>query len=648
MPTDRTRGVAPAAFGVERFTVTGLLDLGAEQFGDRVMMSIAGTPVTFAQMRDRSCAAAAMLAEHGIGRGDTVALFAGTCPEWVYFWLGAARIGAVSAAVNAANKGDFLTAALNLSRAKLAVCDVDRQARLAEVTDHLDAPTSRLLIDDSVTIELTAGRASSPSVRTEVDEVGALFFTSGTTGPSKAVATTWHYLFVVAATAAAAWEYGQGDVIWTAMPLFHLSAAPTVLAPMLVGGTSVLASAFHPAEVWDELRDCGAAGFVGAGAMVSMLWNLPPEPRDAQIGLRFISAAPVPPELYRAIENRYRCRVVTMYGLTEAFPLAYKSVSEVGVPGTSGKVNPAFEVRIVDGDGRPLPDGVTGEITCRPRTAHVMSEGYVSSASGRRALRVDRHPEWFRTGDLGFLADDQNLTYVDRAKDSLRRRGENVSSVELERVVMRHPAVAEAAAVGIAGELGEDDILVVVTLRPGATVDFGELLDFCAARMPYFCVPRYFEVLDEIPRNVIGRVRKDLLRAGAERGGVGSRNQRLPAESVKESDDAIELPTAVCARRVGRPGGDPRPRRQVQPAVLRRGSRRLARHFPAFRCDIHQGRGIVRRPAGRVRRRHRAATRHGRSRHHRRRRRGDPAVRRIVSLRQRDRGHWQLHRPPRL
>ncbi|KUI41938.1 ATP-dependent acyl-CoA ligase [Mycobacterium sp. IS-1590] len=513
MPTDRTGRTDPAAFGVERFTVASVLDRRADQFGDQVMMSIDGTAITFAQMRDRSSAAAAMLADRGVCRGDTVALFAGTCPEWVYFWLGAARLGAVSAAVNAANKGDFLAHALDVSQAKLVVTDHDRRARLAEVADQLVAPAATLLIDDSVGTELSGSHVGTyPAVRTDVDDVGALFFTSGTTGPSKAVATTWHYLFVAAATVASAWEYGRGDVIWTAMPLFHLSAAPTVLAPMLVGGTSVLAGAFHPAEVSDELRACGAAGFAGAGAMVSMLWTLPPDPRDAQLGIRFISAAPISTELYRAIEDRYRCRVVTMYGLTEAFPIAYKAVSDDGVPGTSGQVNPAFEVRIVDGDGHPVAVGETGEIACRPRTAHVMSEGYVSSAPGHRGLRIEPHPEWFRTGDLGFLDNHHNLTFVDRAKDSLRRRGENVSSVELEQTVMRHPAVAEAAAVAVPSELGEDDILVVVTLRPAATIDLPELLDFCAARMPYFCVPRYLEVLDEIPKNVIGRVRKDLLR----------------------------------------------------------------------------------------------------------------------------------------
>jgi crotonobetaine/carnitine-CoA ligase len=495
------------------WTVPAVLDQRAEQFADRVMMSIAGTPVTFAQMRDRSCAAANVLAELGVSRGETVALFTGTCPEWVYFWLGAARIGAVSAAVNGAGKGEFLSHALRLSRAAVVITDVERQPRLLEVSDGIDTLRSILVRGDSLTNALAGAATTPPNVApVGLDDVGALFFTSGTTGPSKAVATSWPYLFRAADTVASAWEFGAGDVLWTAMPLFHLSAAPTVLAPMLVGGTSVLADGFHPARVWDEIRGCGAAGFAGAGAMVSMLWNLPPDPRDADVPLRFLSAAPISADLYHDIERRYRCKVVTMYGMTEAFPIAYKSVSEEGVPGTSGRVNPAFDVRIVDSGANSVPQGMVGEVVCRARATHAMSEGYVSPASGRHGLQVEPHPEWFHTGDLGMLDADENLTYVDRVKDSLRRRGENISSVEVEQTVMRHPAVLEAAAVGVPSELGEDDILVVLTLRPDATVDFADLLDFCSERMPYFCVPRYVEVLDEIPKNVIGRVRKDVLR----------------------------------------------------------------------------------------------------------------------------------------
>ncbi|OMC48960.1 ATP-dependent acyl-CoA ligase [Mycobacterium sp. IS-2888] len=501
----------PSDFGVDRFTVPAVLDRRAEQYPDRVMMSIAGVDVTFEQMRQRSCAAAHVLTEMGLGPGECVALFTATCPEWVYFWLGAARIGAVSAAVNAANKGDFLLHTLRLAQAKVILTDPERRPRVDEVADGLDTVTHVVVQDDSLTNALRAapagGGGGGPDVTTSAAELGSLFYTSGTTGPSKAVATTWHYLFSVAATAAAAWEFGAGEVLWTAMPLFHLSAAPSVLAPMLVGGTTVLAQAFHPGEVWDDIRARGAIGFAGAGAMVSMLQNLPADSRDAQLPLRFISAAPIDANAYRAIEKRYGCRIVTMYGMTEAFPIAVKSVADEGVPGTSGRPNPNFEVRIVDEDGSPVPAGAVGEITCRPKYPHVMSEGYVTEG-----LKVEPHQEWFRTGDLGRLDADDNLTYVDRIKDSLRRRGENISSVEVEAIVMRHPAVAEAAAIAVPSELGEDDILLIVTLRPGATLDYTELLDFCAARMPYFCVPRFVETMDELPKNVIGRIRKDLLR----------------------------------------------------------------------------------------------------------------------------------------
>ncbi|MBW0020131.1 MAG: AMP-binding protein [Mycobacterium sp.] len=510
------RPLGPSDFGVESFTVPAVLDRRAEQCPDRVMMSIAGIDVTFEQMRQRSRAAAGVLTGLGVGRGETVALFTATCPEWVYFWLAAARIGALSAAVNAASKGDFLRHALSLSRAKAIITDAERRPRVEEVADGLEVLTDIVLQGDSLGRAL-AGARIGPDSPAEPTTVGPLFFTSGTTGPSKAVATTWHYLFSVAATAVSAWEFAAGEVLWTAMPLFHLSAAPSILAPMLVGGTTVLADGFHPGRVWDDVRAHGAIGFVGAGAMVSMLLNQPADPRDADLPLRFISAAPIAASSCAEIEKRYGCGIVTMYGMTEAFPIAVKGVAEDGIPGASGRPNPNFDVRIVDPDGASLPPGVVGEIACRPRNPHVMSEGYVTGyLPGTAGPRVAPHPEWFRTGDLGRLdldeKGDQHLIYLDRVKDSLRRRGENVSSVEVETIVMRHPAVAEAAVVGVPSELGEDDILVVVTLTPGAELDCAGLLDFCSARMPYFCVPRFVETVDELPKNAIGRIRKDLLR----------------------------------------------------------------------------------------------------------------------------------------
>ncbi len=316
------QAVGPADFGVDRFTVGAVLDRRAEQMPDRVVMSVDGTAVTFAQMGRRSRAAANVLLDLGLRRGDCVALFSATCPEWIYFWLGAARVGVVSAAVNTANKGDFLAHALALSQAKVVITDAERLARVQQVADRLPRLTDVVRCDDSLRDVLLAGGGpplvDSPGA---AGEVAALFFTSGTTGAAKAVATTWHYLFTAAATVASAWEFSAGETLWTAMPLFHLSAAPTVLAPMLVGGTTVLAAEFHPDRVWDEVRACGAVGFAGAGAMVAMLYALPDDPRDGQLPLRFISAAPIGAGGYHGIEKSYGCRIVTMYGLTEAFPI---------------------------------------------------------------------------------------------------------------------------------------------------------------------------------------------------------------------------------------------------------------------------------------------------------------------------------------
>jgi len=521
--------LAPGRYGVDEFTVATVLDARAAEFGDRSLMVVDGVDISFAQMLDRSNAAANVLLGLGVSRGDTVALFAGSTLHWVYFWLGAARVGAVTAAVNAANKGDYLRHALAISRAKVVVTDTaERCLRVLEVAGGLD------LLHTVLTDEARAAGESGLSVRSTTQlldsasaanppaalgflpsDTAALFFTSGTTGPSKAVATSWHYLFTAAATVASAWEFVEGEVIWSAMPFFHLSAVATILAPMLVGGTSVLAPAFRPSQVWDQIRGCNAVGFVGAGAMVSMLWNLPAEPSDRETGLRFISAAPIPAEVHHAIERRYDCRVVTMYGLTEAFPIAVKAVGEDGVPGTSGRTNDDFDVAILDPDGRPVSDDV-GEITCRGRASEVMSQGYVeTSAAG---LLVRPHDEWFRTGDLGRIDADGNLTYVDRAKDAIRRRGENVSSVEVETVVTGYQGIAEAAAVGVPSALGEEDILVVLSVVPGAELDPSGLLDYCVERMPYFCVPRFVRVVSELPRNIVGRVRKDQLRAA----GIGA------------------------------------------------------------------------------------------------------------------------------
>jgi crotonobetaine/carnitine-CoA ligase len=241
-----------------------------------------------------------------------------------------------------------------------------------------------------------------------------------------------------------------------------------------------------------------------------MLWNLPPDERDAELPLRFLSAAPVPKELYHEIARRYGCRIVTCYGLSESFPLTVAGIDDENPPGASGRPNPDFEVAIFDDDDHEVPPGTVGQIVCRPRRPHVMFEGY----DGRPTETVAQLGRlWFHTGDLGRLDAEGWLWYADRKKDAMRRRGENISSFEVEQALLRHPEVAEVAAVGVPSELGEDDVMVFVVPHEGAWLEIEPFMDFCCERLPYFAVPRYVECRASLPKNAVGRILKHELRA---------------------------------------------------------------------------------------------------------------------------------------
>jgi crotonobetaine/carnitine-CoA ligase len=196
--------------------------------------------------------------------------------------------------------------------------------------------------------------------------------------------------------------------------------------------------------------------------------------------------------------------------MTEAFPLAYAGVDDDNPPGMSGHVNPLFEVRIVDGDDEEVPPGTVGEVVCRPRRQHVMFERYEGQPEATLAQLANL---WFHTGDLGRVDEHGNFAYADRTKDSMRRRGENISSFEVEQALLRYPGVAEIAAIGVPSELGEDDVMVCIVEKPGEAIDVVAFMDHCCERLPYFAVPRYVDLCGELPKNAVGRVLKHELRA---------------------------------------------------------------------------------------------------------------------------------------
>jgi carnitine-CoA ligase len=512
----------------ERLTIPSVLDEQAEKRPDQPLLYILDAPVTYAEMRARAVSSANMLAASGIEPGDRLAIYMGTSVEWIDAWFGAAYLGAVALPVNAAYRGDFLAKQLSDSQTKAVAVDASLAGRLLAVA--ADVPSLQTIFvraDEDAGGDLPGAPGGitvhpidrlregdtgevAAAARPAWNRPGAIFYTSGTTGRSKGALVTQHYLLSAAQTMVDCWRLQPGETVYGPLPLFHLSAIGTVLGPMLAGGTGVLEKVFSVTSTWDQVRRYHAAGIALAGALVVMLWNLPPDERDKDLPIRFLSAAPVPKEIYHDIEARYGCRIVTVYGTTEAFPLAYAGVAVDNPPGASGRANPDFEVKIFDDEDNEVPVGTVGEIVCRPRRPHTMFEGY----DGRPEATLEQMRNlWFHTGDLGRFDDDGNFTYVDRKKDAMRRRGENISSFEVEQALLRHPVVAEIAAIGVPSELGEDDVMVCVVATPGEALEIVPFMDFCRDRLPNFAVPRYVEVCGELPKNAVGRVLKHELRA---------------------------------------------------------------------------------------------------------------------------------------
>ena len=220
------------------------------------------------------------------------------------------------------------------------------------------------------------------------------------------------------------------------------------------------------------------------------------------------ATVPMPPAIYEGFEKRFNLKVVEGYGLTETGNPTYNPYDAPKI-GSCGKPTPNYEVRIVDENDFPVPPGTVGEIVARGRTPWALSLGYYNMPE-KTAELVRNH--YYHTGDGGYLDEDGYLFFTDRIKDYIRRRGENISSFEVERSVNAHPRVSESAAVAVKSEVSEDEVKVVVVLEKGETLTPAELLDFCQERMPYFAVPRYVEFVDSLPKTPTDRVRKNVLR----------------------------------------------------------------------------------------------------------------------------------------
>ena len=495
--------------------------------GDRLLFDVTGEQVTCAAALEGAGAMAGALAALGVKAGDRVATLLDNSLDAVLMWLGVNLLGAVDVPVNAAYRGEFLRHQLADAGAAVVVTEAALVSRVAEIADGL--PDLRHLVvregeadGDGSTVpgisvhRLQEIRGAAPPPRPVAvapSDLAMLVYTSGTTGPSKGCMLSHRYVVEAGRRLANVLGMDAGSVLYTPNPLFHVNARfIAVIGTLLTGGRAAIDSRFSVSRFWGEVNRSGATIASLIGAMIPLLAQAPESAEEAaNRTLRTVFGAPFTPALIDTYRDRFGIRCLySVYGLTEAAPLTSLPADEDGPPGSAGRPDPAFEVRIVDDDDQDVPPGEVGEVVARPRRPGAMFDGYW----GRPAdtLGAVRNL-WFHTGDLGRFDEDGYFFFVDRKKDYLRCRGENISSFELERAFLGHPALAEVAVHAVPSALGEDDLKVTAVRRAGVELTEEDLVRWCLDKVPYFAVPRYVEFRAELPKNPVQRVLKYQLRA---------------------------------------------------------------------------------------------------------------------------------------
>ena len=497
------------------------LETVTSAYPDKTFVEIAGQAVTYRQFMDRCRRAAGVFRSMGISHGDRVCLFLPNVPEVLYTWFGLALIGGIAVTINTAYRRDEMAYILNNAEASALVAHVDLVDIATQAADVAPSVRHRLLVGEGDAdgwqrygewLAAADPIAELPAV--SPTDISMLQYTSGTTGNPKGVQVT-HQMYVSAGQGFALWTHATpDDRFFTCLPYFHANAQYySTMGTLASGATLVVQDRFSASRFWQQVRDARATVVNFIGMMMPVLAKNEPTPDDADNTVRLFYGSPAfSPEFLADFEQRFGTDIIVGFGMTETCYGTIETIRGERRPNSSGQPrrhpDPAFEntVRIVNDDGAPVPTGTPGEITIRnPATM----AGYWRNPTETSASLRDG---WLFTGDLGWLDDDGYLYFVDRKKDVIRRRGENISSQEVEDVIKRHERVLDCAIIAVPSDLGEDEVKAYVTPRPGETVLPEDVIYWCADNLAYFKVPRYIEIRDELPRTPSLRVRKDVLR----------------------------------------------------------------------------------------------------------------------------------------
>lgn len=497
----------------------------AEEHADRVYFRhVDGETLTYQQSYEDSLRWAAALRRLGVHADRNVLSMLPNSIENYHVWLGISWLGAIEVSLNTAYQGRMLHYTVSTADADVLVVSERFLPALAEIAE--DLTMLRTVVVPDLTgeapripqrvvgrVELFDGIEPYPpdehGAGPQPWDTGCIIWTSGTTGPSKGVMVPWAelYHFCEVVTGVTTSE----DVLYHFLPAFHVGGKVLFYSSLLLGGDLVLRESFSTSRFWTDVRDFGVTHTVCQAPMVNMLMNAPVRDGDRDNPLRTMGCAPLPDRLEEFTRRFGVSGVNTYYGMTE-IGLPFASEGFALANGQScGRVRDGYEARIVDEHDYPVPHGQVGELIVRAHHPWVMNAGYHDMPD--KTAEAWRNG-WFHTGDAFRVDEGGNFYFVDRFKDALRRRGENISSFEVEAYVSGHPDVTDCAAVAARSELGEDDVKIVVVRAPGSSLGAAELVEWLQPQMPRFMVPRYVEFVDNLPRTeATHKVKKAELRA---------------------------------------------------------------------------------------------------------------------------------------
>lgn len=498
-----------------------LIDMRVRTTPDNIALtSVEQGSITWRELRDASFRWANWMRRHGIKEGDHVVTLVPQSLEAAYVWLACATIGAVEVSINSAFRGEWLRHALTISKARVVVLS-DRF--LAQTLPCLEGTgVETLLIHDSgqvlpqsdvaiITDPPSAESAAAPPpVTIGPHNTACVLYTSGTTGASKAVLVPWRQL-ALALAVDPVFEHPEQQTFYLPYAPYHLSGRCALYRGALAGGHTVVRESFSTSAFWTDVRRFGCTWTILYAAPTRFLMAQPETAADRDNPLEWVLMCPLLPEV-DSFKRRFGAQVYSVYGMTEiANPLQVApSAATSDRAGCCGRPIDGVEARLVDANDHPVAEGDPGELVLRSRDPWSFTSGYLGAPEATaRAWRNG----WFHTGDIMRRADDGNFYYVDRSKDMIRRRGENIASAELEAAILKCPLVAEAAVVGVPSALGDEDILAAIVPKE-LPLKCEDVIAFLADIVPRFALPRYIRILDALPRTqATQRVEKHVLRA---------------------------------------------------------------------------------------------------------------------------------------